>query len=80
MLDNARDKGLRLKDGWADSLHTDPLGAIQESRRGLWRIWRPVMRHIPESAKIHSSVLKRMENPANLYRPSNLPAKYQVVG
>ncbi len=79
MLENARDKGLRLRNGWEDSLNPDPLGAIQESRRGMWRVWRPVQRRIPESAKIHSSVPRRMENSGNPYSPSNLPAKYQVV-
>ena len=79
MLENARDKGLRLRDGWADSLDPDPLGAIQESRRGMWRIWRPAVRHIPESAKIHVSVFRRMENFAIPYRPHNLPDNYLVV-
>ena len=79
MLENVRDKGLRLRIGWEDSINPDPLGAIQESHRGLWSIWRPTQRRIPESAKIHASVFKRMENSASPYSPRNLPAKYHVV-
>ena len=79
MLENARDKGLRLRDGWPDNLDPDPLSVIHESRKGMWRLWPPATRRIPESSKIHSSVCRRMENPASSYRPRNLPAKYDVV-
>lgn len=79
ILESAQDRGLRLRDGWMDSLHPDPSGEISESRKGVWRIWRPVVRRIPESANVHSSVLRRMENPASSYSPRNLPAKYHVV-
>ena len=79
MLENARDKGLRLRDDWAESLAPDPLGAIQESRKGLWLLWPPAERRIPESSKIHASVFRRMENSASPYHPRNLPAKYHVV-
>ena len=79
MLENARDRGLRLRDGWTDSLYPDPLGRIHESRKGLWLLWPPKVRRIPESAKIHASVFRRMENPANRYRPSNLPGEYRKV-
>ena len=79
MLENALERGLRLRDGWTECLAPDPLGEIHESRRGMWRLWPPAVRRIPESAKIHASVLRRMDSPANLYRPSNLPYKYLVV-
>ena len=80
MLERAQDKGLRLKDGSLDNLNPDPSGQINESRKGLWRIWRPSARCIPESAKIHESVFARMNNPANGYCPRNLPDHYQKVG
>ncbi len=80
MLERAQDKGLRLKDGSLDSLNPDPSGQINESRKGLWRIWRPTERRVPESAKIHETVFTRMSNPENNYRPRNLPAKYVKVG
>ncbi len=61
MLENAEKHGLRLKDGWRERLVGDPLGPIHESNTGLWKIWRPVTRQIPEGAKIHKSVIVRME-------------------
>lgn len=79
MLENAREKGLRLKDGWIENLNPNPCGQIDASRKGIWRIWRPTVRRIPEFANIHSSVFKRMENPANRYQPRNLPAQYHEV-
>ena len=79
MLDKAQHRGLRLRQRWMDSLRPDPSGRIHRSREGLCRLWPPAVRRIPESAKIHASVLRRMDNLANVYRPGNLPAKYLVV-
>jgi hypothetical protein len=74
MLENAQREGLRLKDGWRERLNPNPLGQIHESRTGFWRLWRPVVRKIPEGAKIHGSVLKRLEADKS-YKP-RLPGKY----
>ena len=60
MLENAQNHGLRLRDGWKEGPDPDPLGEIHESRSGLWRLWRPAIRKIPEGAKIHTPVLTRM--------------------
>ncbi|MGH8558724.1 MAG: DUF2235 domain-containing protein [Methylococcales bacterium] len=77
MLENAEKHGLRLKQGWRDHLKTDPLGALHESRTGLWRIWPPAIRKIPEGAKIHSSVMTRVKAMAD-YKPP-LPTRYIKV-
>jgi len=61
MLENADLKGLKLKDGWKEKLKPNPLGEIHESRTKFWRVWRPAIRKIPKGAKIHTSVLTRME-------------------
>ena len=79
MLENAMDKGLRLTEGWIGNLNPDPLGQINESWTYLWRILPPAVRHIPEGAKIHASVVRRMENPANHYQPRNLPTRRRKV-
>ena len=79
MLENARDKGLRLKEGRIENLNPNPHGQIDASRRSIWRIWPPTVRDIPEFANIHSSVFRRMENPPNRYQPRNLPAQYHEV-
>ena len=79
MLEKARDGGLRLREGWANGMNPDPSGRIHDSLKGLWLLWLPAMRRIPESSRIHASVFRRMENPANRYRPRNLPAQYLEV-
>jgi uncharacterized protein (DUF2235 family) len=77
MLEKAHDEGLLLREGWMDGLNPDPSGRIHESRKGMWLLWPPAKRRIPESAKIHGSVFSRMENSANRYRPRNLPVEYR---
>jgi uncharacterized protein (DUF2235 family) len=77
MLENAEKHGLRLKPGWKENLAPDPLGQLHESRAGLWKVWRPAHRKIPEGAKIHASVRVRMEAMKD-YRP-RLPAKHSFV-
>ena len=79
MLENAKNRGLHLREGWVDNLKPDPSDPIHESRKRFWRIWRPTVRNIPSSAKIHESVFKRRDNPKNDYQPDNLPAKYRKV-
>ena len=73
MLENAQKQGLRLRDDWQEKLNPNPLGDIHESRTGFWRLWPPAIRQIPEDAKIHSSVLARIEA-KNGYNP-RLPGR-----
>lgn len=77
MLENAQEHGLRLKEGWKDTRHPDPLGEMHESRTGPWRLWRPAIRQIPEGAKIHKSVVTRIKG-TNAYKPA-LPGHYIEV-
>jgi hypothetical protein len=77
MLENARKCGLRLKDGWKERIHPDPLDKLHNSRTGLWRMWRPAIRKIPEGAKIHKSVLIRAKGIED-YNP-HLPDNYTEV-
>ncbi len=77
LLGKAEQQGLRLHPGWRDNLKRNPAGPMHESRAGLWRLWRPVIRKIPEDAKIHKSVIKRSEMVQG-YRP-RLPNRYTVV-
>jgi len=51
MLENAEKYGLRLNQDWRDEIAGDPLGTIHESRTGLWCIWPPATRKIPDGAK-----------------------------
>lgn len=84
-MKRAQSNGLDLKRHWQDALDSDPPSAqemvINESWQGVWRLWRPRERSIPEGARIHASALRLMETPGNRYRPRNLPNpdRYQVV-
>ncbi|MDW7692049.1 DUF2235 domain-containing protein [Flammeovirgaceae bacterium SG7u.111] len=77
MMDKAQAAGLKLKDGWEKKLKQDCHCKSHESREGFWKVWKAVMRQIPENSLIHKSVVDRMnKNPA--YRPI-LPANFEVV-
>ncbi len=77
MLKNAEKHGLKLKAGWQDNFVGDPAGAMHESYTGLWKLWRPVTRQIPEGGKIHKSVFARSQALAD-YNPL-LPTNYIEV-
>ena len=79
MLNRAEARGLRLRPDWRARLSPDPAGRLHVSRAGFWQLWRPAPRTIPEGARIHRSVLARMEDPALGYAPANLPGRYEVV-
>ena len=74
MLENAERHGLRLRPGWREKLTPDPMGDLHESRTGVWVLWPPAIRKIPEGAKIHASVLTRLDS-KNGYKAA-LPDKY----
>lgn len=76
MLKKAEKQGLLLVDDWKASLNPQPLGELHHSRVGLWRLWRPIKRSIPNGARIHESVLTRMQNDSS-YQPQ-LPSDYQI--
>jgi hypothetical protein len=44
---------------------------------GLWKIWKPAIRNIPEGAPVHKSVRDRMKKKSE-YIPK-LPSNYNVV-
>lgn len=77
MLDNAEKHGLRLREGWRERIHPNPLDETHNSRTGFWRLWRPAIRKIPQGAKIHESVLIRAKEMEN-YTPL-LPKDYKEV-
>ena len=76
MIDEASKRGLRLRRHWRKRLVQDAAGPIHVSRNGFWKLWRPLTRTIPEAAKVHQSVLDRIER-VREYRPQ-LPAKRDV--
>jgi uncharacterized protein (DUF2235 family) len=77
MMDKAVKCGVRLKEDWQKGLCQNYSGKMHESRKGLWNIWDEVIREIPEGAKIHQSVLDRIEK--EKYTLKNLPNKYKKV-
>ena len=79
MLTRAQDEGLRLKRRWRCRLSPNHAGRIHASRTGLWRLWRPAPRIIPEGARIHGSALARKDDATLGYAPANLPGRHTVV-
>ena len=79
MLAKAEARGLRLRADWRERIEPDPLGAIHNSRKGFWRLWRPAQRVIPAGALVHESVRVRMSDEPLQYNPANLPPEHTVV-
>lgn len=76
MMEKAEGAGLRLRDDWRDGIVENPSGKLHESREKFWKLWPPAPRKIPEGAKIHRSVQKRMSG--GDYHPP-LPDSYEWV-
>lgn len=77
MLQAAESHGLRLRKGWQEQITPNHLDELHNSRSGLWKLWLPAHREIPEGAKIHKSVLMRAEEMEE-YNP-RLPKDYVVI-
>ena len=75
MLSRAESKGLELRPGWRESLNPNHSGALNRSDRHLWRLGAKD-RTVPDGAKIHGSVIRRMEDLGGGYRLGNLPGSY----
>ncbi len=79
MLDRAMRQGLRVAHARLAEYQPDPHDTLHQSLTGFWKFRGQRTRKIPEGARIHASVFERMANPANHYRPTNLPTAYQTV-
>ncbi|MCY3821790.1 MAG: DUF2235 domain-containing protein [Gammaproteobacteria bacterium] len=79
MLGKAAGCGLRLTMPTEERLKPNPHGEGHHSDTGFWRIRGRSARKIPDSARIHRSVIARMDNPANRYQPNNLPEEPTLV-
>jgi uncharacterized protein (DUF2235 family) len=77
MMDKASACGMRLKDNWSKSLRQNALDTLHNSRTGIWKLWSSIDRQIPEGAKIHKSVIDRMEKDDG-YNPA-LPKNFDIV-
>ncbi len=87
MLDKAMGCGLHVKEDELAARRTDPYDLIHQSFTGFWKVRGKYTRRIPQGAKIHASVVERMNNPVSRYVPSNLSStrsadlweKYEIV-
>ena len=77
MMDKASDCGLKLKENWDKNLRPDASDMLHKSRTGIWRLWPTLDRQIPEGARIHKSVIDRMEKDKT-YKPT-LPKNYGIA-
>lgn len=74
MIDRGYKHGLRCKTSAVKQLKSDPCAELHNSYDGIWKAFGSKKRSIAQSAAVHSSTQKRIENIA-AYRPSNLPAE-----
>jgi len=78
MLEKAEAQGMRLKTGWKSTPEPKPKGVMHESRKGIWLLWPPVQRDIPDGALIHQTVIIRKEYEDAKYSPK-LPKHFTIV-
>lgn len=78
MLDRAERAGLRVHHRKLDEFAPDPLGEMHDSRTGIFRLQRPVLRPVAAGARVHSSVLVRRRDEF-WYQPENLPSEFVTV-
>ena len=78
MMDKASNCDLKFKSDWRDILIQEATGKIHNSRKGFWKLWRPVERDISEGSKIHQSVFNRIQSQEMNYNPK-IPNKHETV-
>ena len=79
MLRHAGDNGLCLRDDWDKDLQLDPVtGRITPSDSHIWRLTAED-RPIPDGAKVHESVVKRLQDSETDYVANNLPETFDIV-
>ena len=78
MLTHAQRRGLRLKEGWRETLSPNSWSTFTRSDRYFWRLFSKD-RSVPDGAKIHHTVFERKNNPNINYRPSNIPENHVKV-
>ena len=76
MIHKAESAGVQFKENWQQNVHPDPTAenALHNSRKGFWKLWKPVSRNIPEKALVHQSTLDRINADIG-YKPKNLIGK-----
>ena len=79
MLHKAQARELRLTMPTEQRLRPNPHAKAHRSDTGFWQIRGRKAREIPEGARLHNSVIQRMDNPDNKYEPKNLPNEYEVA-
>ena len=79
MLGKTEACGLRFDRNALARRPPDPLGQMHDSYTGFWRMRGSRRRRIPEGARLHRSVVERLNDKAIGYHPKNLPSQYVVV-
>lgn len=72
MIDHAYRHGLKFQASAVKKLEEDASGILHDSYNGIWKAFGTRLRFIANSASIHASVKKRMDELPD-YNPSNLP-------
>ena len=78
MPSNAGSKGPKLRPCWRESLNPDHSRDLERSDKHLCGLLAKDC-PVPDGARLHNSVIRRMEHPRARYRPGNLPNSYVEV-
>jgi uncharacterized protein (DUF2235 family) len=78
MMSKAMASGMKVDNVKLASYRGNPHGKLENSFTGFWIFRGKHKRKIEENAKVHESVIERMNEPANDYDP-DLPQNYEVV-
>ena len=79
MLDKASACGMTIDNHRAAGYRGNPHDKLHDSYSGFWIFRGKHVRKIKNGAKIHKSVVERLQKQRPPYKPDNLPDKYKVV-
>ena len=80
MIQKGEKAGLLLWDNYREKvlMAPDPSGKMYDSRTGIAKLYVKADRKIPKNARIHTSVISRINDGDTFYAPNNLPESYVV--
>ena len=79
MMEKAVQCGMEIDNDKLKLFRGNPFDKLHNSYEGIWKVMGRRVRKLPEGARVHSSVMERINNPSMRYSPKNLPDNYKVV-
>ena len=79
MMEKAKSCGMKFDDAKLKKFVPNPLDEDHKSFKGFWKFRGSRKRKIKDGAKLHVSVVERLNSPSVKYKPTNLPDNYKTV-